>query len=66
MSVLDDFFQMKPTRCTLLLSFIIIIIIIIILFIFLFFLFHLSTCMGGCLVCRPASHPHRTKNTNVA
>jgi len=24
---------------------------------------YFSLCMGGCLVCRPESHPYRAKNT---
>ena len=27
---------------------------------------YFSLCTGGCLVCRPDSHPYRVKNTSVA
>ena len=27
---------------------------------------YFSLCMGGCLVCRPDSHPYRVKNTSDA
>jgi len=62
----SDLFQMKPTRCTLLLS----------IYISSYLqvsgnyvpIIRINSCtsMGGCLVCRPDSHPYRVKNTGVS